>query len=54
MVKIMVNVQKRSTGASDEVDFWHGENLDNGEEKKLKMSSMSDYLYAYKMRGKSI
>ena len=24
MAKIMVNVQKRSKGASDDVDFWHG------------------------------
>ena len=38
MVKIMVNVHKRSKGVSDEVDFWHGENLDHAEKKRSKYS----------------
>ena len=35
MAKIMVNVQKRLNGASAEVDFWHGENIDHAEKKVL-------------------
>ena len=42
----MVNVHKRSKGVSDEVDFWHGENLDHAEKKRSK------YLVADEMRGK--
>ena len=38
MAKIMVNVHKRSKGVSDEVDFWHGENLDHAEKKRSKYS----------------
>ena len=31
----MVNVQKRLKGASADVDFWHGENIDHAEKKAL-------------------
>ena len=36
MTKIMVNVQKRLKGASVDVDFWHGENIDTVKEKSSK------------------
>ena len=35
MATIMVDVHKRSKGVSDEVDFWHGENIDHTEKKAL-------------------
>ena len=38
MAKIMVYVQKRSKGVSDEVDFWHGENLEEEKCSKYRLS----------------
>ena len=36
MAKIMINVQKRLNGASAEVDFWYGDNLDHVNKKSSK------------------
>ena len=41
MAKIMVNVQKRLKGASVRADFFHGENVDHPEKKKLKIATFT-------------
>ena len=47
--KIMVNVQKRLKGASAKANFWHGENIEHAEKKKLQIATSAEAPFMVKL-----
>ena len=45
----MVNFQKRLKGASAEADFWHGENIEHAEKKKLQIATSAEAPFMVKL-----